>query len=116
MNDHRGLSACCGLLFSITCSMLLPMSARASGDLCGAEWRLDHGDAECQNVAALKPDNDTRVNMLLLMRRPLARVPGARQQAGLHLGRSAGSSVAESSRRQRPRLRRGLALSQRRLR
>ena len=67
MNDHRGLSACCGLLFSITCSMLLPMSARASGDLCGAEWRLDHGDAECQNVAALKPDNDTRVNMLLLM-------------------------------------------------
>lgn len=42
--------------------------AFASGDRCEADWALHlGGKAECDNVAALAPGNDTRINLLLLM-------------------------------------------------
>ena len=67
MIDHRRLSAARRLALTIALSLRVVAPAHASGDICEAEWRLDRGDAECQNVAALRPGNDTRVNILLLM-------------------------------------------------
>ena len=37
-------------------------------DSCSAEWRLASPSFACGNQAMLNPGNDTRVNMLLLMR------------------------------------------------
>ena len=67
MKDHRRIFVACGLTLTIAVSLRTVTPALASVDNCEAEWRLDRGDAECQNVAALRPGNDTRVNMLLLM-------------------------------------------------
>ena len=54
------------LAMMLACLAATP--ARASGDGCAPEWRLDLGTLqECENVAAPTPGNDTRANLMLLM-------------------------------------------------
>ncbi len=58
-----------GLLLSALA--VLPASrAIASVDGCSPDWQLSLGTkSDCDNVAALTPGNDTRVNLLLLLER-----------------------------------------------
>ena len=59
--------ACLGLL--LLSLMTLPWSpAKASTEICSPDWQLDlQTYSGCDNVAALAPANDTRVNLLLLL-------------------------------------------------
>lgn len=60
-------------LLSVTCASLLALgltsaTSQASVEMCGAHWGF-HLDTmtDCDNIAALTPGNDTRVNLLLLL-------------------------------------------------
>lgn len=47
----------------------LPEAVMASGDYgCYPQWRLANPDRSCSNTAVLAPGNDTRVNLLYLLR------------------------------------------------
>ena len=55
---------------ALLASMAWPQVAGASGDfVCTPNWRLPSGGfSSCGNTAMLSPGNDTRVNLLFLMR------------------------------------------------
>lgn len=59
-----------GLAGALLASLAWPQLAGASGDfMCTPDWRLPSGAfASCGNTAMLSPSNDTRVNLLFLMR------------------------------------------------
>ncbi|WP_275229160.1 hypothetical protein [Novosphingobium album (ex Liu et al. 2023)] len=62
-----------------------PEAVRASGDFgCYPQWRLANPDYACSNRAVLSPGNDTRVNLLYLLRdrAGLATGPGRYPAAG----------------------------------
>jgi hypothetical protein len=64
---------------ALLASLAWPQIAGASGDfMCTPDWRLPSSSfASCGNTAMLSPGNDTRVNLLFLMRdRQAALAPG----------------------------------------
>ena len=60
-------------LLSVICVSLLALgitsgTSRASVEMCGAHWGFSLKTmTDCDNIAALTPGNDTRVNLLLLL-------------------------------------------------
>lgn len=59
-----------GIAGILLASLAWPQVAGASGDfMCTPDWKLPNGSfAACGNTAMLSPSNDTRVNLLFLMR------------------------------------------------
>lgn len=50
-------------------ALAVPSALQASADMtCYPEWRLDVRELGCSGKAALSPGNDTRINLLLLLR------------------------------------------------
>src|SRR3954464_8994155 len=59
----------CTFAFLLIAAALWQRPGQASGDTwCEPSWQLVHRGMECDNMAMLAPGNDTRVNLLLLMR------------------------------------------------
>ena len=59
-------------------AVLWPATAQASGGYsCGASWSLESPDTDCASTVVISPGNDTRVNLLLLMRESAAPRPDA---------------------------------------
>ncbi len=62
----RKVLAAAGVLAGLA---LWPASAGASGGYgCAGSWTLEAGDHGCDSTVVISPGNDTRVNMLLLLR------------------------------------------------
>lgn len=62
----RGLMA---FAVAMSVAVFWPAAAGASGGYsCGGSWSLESADKDCASTVVIAPGNDTRVNLLLLMR------------------------------------------------
>lgn len=68
---RRVLRRCLAIVAAVCTVAIGTTAARASGDMgCAPAWRLKHADLTgCDSMAMLTPGNDTRVNLMLLLRR-----------------------------------------------